>query len=280
MSFARLLRAQPYLRVCQKPEYLIRFILAFSYAPLENFGFDPTVVADWDGDPHSKPQYLITVNSRVEPSVIKRYKTVKELAAPSGDALRGRCTRVWVAREWVDDDMVGDECVLKDCWVDLKRDLEGEKMDQVKESAETEEDKKKLSEVLLTLLIDGFVLRPDGTVNQTLDGPLRKRLITGNPRSQPTVALYSGYSTVGLPDDYVPSEEVIPIGPRITHEPKKRYRIVYAEVCQPYCKMNFIEDRMRTLSRASLGASPVLSHSVPWDVSADDETQRSRSCIS
>lgn len=244
----------------QEPEYLIRFIIAFSYAPLENMGFDPTMTLDWDGRPRTKPQYLITVQSRASPGLVKTYKTTKVLYALGVEATRGRGTRVWTVREWVDGDMCGEELVLKDCWVDMERDVEGEVMERLERAAKSPEDKEELADILLTVLIDGVVCLKDGSMNRTVHGVERARLIAYNARfyriarlPSPCVSIGSSDDDTSFVDDF---RNAIKLSEPLTFPPpKKRYRIAFAEICEPLNKIPHMEHRMWALSRASWGTS-------------------------
>lgn len=191
------------------------------------------------------------------------YKTIKVLSALGAEAIRGRGTRVWTAREWTDGDVSGEELALKDCWIDIDRDVEGEIMENVTKAATTAEAKEELAEILLKVLIDGVVRFKDGSVNRTVHGDERKRLITNNTRlyriaRQPSPAVSVGSSdddpSPKAPGDYRDSSDATwPRAPLIVYPPKKRYRIAFAEICEPLHRIPQLDQRMWALSRASCG---------------------------
>lgn len=225
-------------------------------------GFDPTIVVDWDRGPLTKPQYIIEVQSRTEPGTVKTYKTVNALSASGAEAMRGGGTRVWTVRELVDGKMHGEELALKDCWIGLKGDVEGEIMEQLKKSPKAAKDKKELADMLLTVLNDGVVLLDDGSEVRTVHGDLRDRLVVNNPRTYRIAYLYDPRLSIGSSDDGSvsdnPGDATEPDAPRLIYPAKKRYRIVFAELCQPLHEMQPVEARVCALARACWGTFDLL----------------------
>lgn len=147
----------PHLRVClfqaQRAEVWLHFLLGCLFAEPHALGFDPTVTRI----PRSgcTTQYDITVLTAGGEERV--FRTITALGGTGERHLTGRGTRVWKAVEIRDGTEIGEPVALKDCWVDDHRPREGAIYANVRKSASTDQEKRDLDNVLLSVLAEGDV---------------------------------------------------------------------------------------------------------------------------
>ena len=126
---------------------MVRLISSLTYANVAKLGYDPTMELFWARE---KWNYQITVRGKDnhENVVTKVYKTIDIIADRSSN-LRGRATRVYEAYEVGNP---GSIVVIKDSWVDISRDKEGDTLRELLKDASDDE-----KAVFLTVLIHGVV---------------------------------------------------------------------------------------------------------------------------
>ena len=126
---------------------MVRLISSLAYANVAKLGYDPTMELFWTPD---KWNYQITVKGRdnQENVVTKVYKNIDIIADRSSN-LRGRATRVYEVYEVGNP---GSIVVIKDSWVDIDRDKEGDTLKELLKDASDDE-----KAMFLTVLIHGVV---------------------------------------------------------------------------------------------------------------------------
>jgi hypothetical protein len=132
------------------------------YADPAQLGWDPTMIRRLCPVTR-KVQYDITVHPEGAQPIAYRTKTV--LSDIGAEALRGRGTRVWKAVKLLQEaggvDVIEDvhPVVIKDSWVDNDRKREGQILEEIRASAESESvEREFLDQHLLTVLSYGDVL--------------------------------------------------------------------------------------------------------------------------
>ena len=137
---------------------MVRLISSIAYANVAKLGYDPTMELFWTPN---KWNYQITVKGRdnQENVVTKVYRTIDIIADMSSN-LRGRATRVYEAYEV---EHPGSIVVIKDSWVDIDSDKEGDTLKELLKDASDDE-----KSMFLTVLIHG-VVEIDGKEDLTRD---------------------------------------------------------------------------------------------------------------
>lgn len=234
--------------------YLVRFILALTYANECELGWDPTMQFVSSPVPH----YIIAVRSPQGEEML--FETEELLSDANAKAIRGRATRVWKVRQCIDGHAVGPSMVLKDCWLDAGQPCEGEVTEKILASAATNpEHDKVLRRGLLTTVIHGDVHVADGVVDCT--PPDRESILRGDHwflvhRSDELVRRFAGptgivdYNKVQgswfYPWDRYSKSVLVPIA----HRSKRHYRIVFREVCTTFADEKLLSGALHMLSEA------------------------------
>lgn len=203
-------------------------------------------------------KYDISVHDPVRGKIV--YRTERCLHYFQAEAPRGRCTRVWKAREKKSDGTEGSVVALKDTWIDHDRDREGDIIEAVIKDA-PDAAKESLKTALLTVLRHGDVLGPNQEEDST-------RIV----RDYELYALHGGttYDRNGHARGYarrtqngsyvdMPStkHDAIPT----FFDRKTHYRIVFKEVGTPLHQMDNLRKVFKALHRVSQGK--FVSYIIP-----------------
>ena len=188
---------------------LFRFLVSCMFADPAALGFDPTMTClqSPNSDDSRTVQYDVLV--RGADGGVQTYRTFGVLYDGGGDALVGRCTRVWKARRVDHSDVVGEPVALKDTWVDDHREREGSIDCRIRQSALSlsSDDRHRLEQSLLTIISHGDVLVGGAT-------DCTRRVVLGDAS--------------GTPSTVIPCGDRKPLAKLQTH-----YRIVYREIGTP-----------------------------------------------
>ena len=138
-------------------------IAALSYGSTLDLGFDPTVKALKGTNNKISFDFTVKGTDSHGNSIKKMYRTVKGISEFSANAIRGRATRVYEVKEVVGGIPRGESFVLKDCWVDDDRAVEGDILLKILSDCTDEEHR-----FFLTLVAHGIVEVDDaGTKDNT-----------------------------------------------------------------------------------------------------------------
>ncbi|KAJ3555204.1 hypothetical protein NM688_g2708 [Phlebia brevispora] len=200
-------------------EHVVHFSLSVLYAQPHQLGWDPTMVPLPDG-----LNYDITIYPDAGPPRV--YRTLSLLSDSGAREIRGRATRVWKAALLEEGEVVGEPVVLKDCWVEGNRTCEGTAIELIRNAIRPTVRRSShlnslLDDVFLTVRHHEYVFLDD--TRETMD--CTRRFEMDDVPSQESVAARSG----ALRDTQHAAREVHGHG----FAPRKHYRIVFAEVCQP-----------------------------------------------
>lgn len=166
--------------------------------------------------------------------------------------------------------MSGSPLVLKDCWIDSDREVEGVVIERLKKSARKAADKAALDDMLLTTVVDGKVLLTDGTPEHTFNGDARKLLITENPYMHHIARIPAPFrppsserynpdppikATQPAGDHRTPGDGLNVGKQAVVYSEKERYRIVFREVCQVLHEIQDLSRVVYALMGACTGTS-------------------------
>ncbi|KAF8909747.1 hypothetical protein CPB84DRAFT_1765365 [Gymnopilus junonius] len=204
-----------------EPKHLIHYILSLSFATLAELGFDMSMTLYKDP---SKKSFDYEIRLRE-----KTYRTVKVLSDFRADALRGRATRVFEAKEIEGGEVVsGPSVVIKDSWMDADRDTEGDIQRAVLHDLP-----KELHQYFREIVADNYVLAGD-EVDHTSLVHLRGLEITDASKYRLPIVKDDSHvepqQSLGLeidPDLHESATE------GFIYYPKVHYRIIFKDVCQP-----------------------------------------------
>lgn len=236
----------------------------------------------WNGDVKVQPKYNIIVHSKKEdtsPIIARTFRTVKLLSSMGAEVIRGRGTRVWMVNEVIDGKVIEDiSYVLKDAWVDSDREREGTVVKSIEQDAKKLKDpdeRQDLLDCLLTTEAEGDVRLSDGTVDRTISGRKRTRLLMVNrsrynltPHTSRTPSSSSVKASKDPPkpggnakrggDKHAPGDHRDLSHASETPEPvvydaKTHYRIVFEEVCEVLHELPSLYSIVYTLWKACAG---------------------------
>lgn len=237
--------------------------LSFAYAEMHELGWDPTMrlvkdskrTVQYDGN--GAPRYDITV--RVSDTKHVVYRTVKVLSDIGANAMQGRGTRVWEARQIVNGEERGDSVALKDSWIDSDRDREGTVFQALRDSNTTKKFQKRLDRHFLTVLCQGDVYvhgEQDHTrdlMTQGVEIPSGCAKLQNSPLPGTSVKRQVHTKSRHGTGDHRTAEEHDDQDLMIPPTPKAHYRIVFKEVCEPLFEITSLALIFKVLSQTVLG---------------------------
>ncbi|KAI0916700.1 hypothetical protein AcV5_003114 [Taiwanofungus camphoratus] len=243
--------------------------LSFAYAEMHELGWDPTMrlvkdskrTVQYDGN--GAPRYDITV--RVSDTKHVVYRTVKVLSDIGANAMQGRGTRVWEARQIVNGEERGDSVALKDSWIDSDRDREGTVFQALRDSNTTKKFQKRLDRHFLTVLCHGDVYvhgEQDHTrdlMTQGVEIPSGCAKLQNSPLPGTSVKRQVHTKSRHGTGDHRTAEEHDDQDLMIPPTPKAHYRIVFKEVCKPLFEITSLALIFKVLSQTVLALG--LMHS-------------------
>lgn len=104
------------------------------------------------------PRFIVDV--RVDEQLTRRFVTVSPLSMSGANGIFGRGTRVWEARELLEDGKESDTVVaLKDYWVDVDGNREGDVVKSILDVAPDEAGRAMLRDHIIDILCHGDVYR-------------------------------------------------------------------------------------------------------------------------
>ena len=231
-------------------------------------GFDPTVTRAPGQDYMRGGGYdYIVRNKKGEETP---YRTVRIIRDFSVEALHGRATRIFEAKELVNGVPSGDSVVLKDQWVASSRTREHDTMELIRNVSKKAAYRGELRSSFLTVVTAGDVFVPDDmgvlTADTTRAFQLRGAdsiLKAGwvdlehlevppvevdeelDPEAVGWASILAGLSAIPLPKR-----------PQITYDDLVHFRIVYKEVCTPLSDTTDMPTVFKLVGQTVTGTPP------------------------